>query len=132
MAENIGGLQMSLYQKYLSELGDPHNLTHPSSLKRLDLKLRELIGKTDDLNISRCSHAYILKHELPDEENRCRQCGIKLTVGIARWNDYLVIRHPKCDRPICKECAEKRPDIFHIKFREAINKLKEINLVEKP
>jgi ferredoxin len=97
-------------------------------MNKTDFAIREAIGKTYDIEESKCSHAYILKHELPDDENRCRQCGILLETGIGRWNDYLVIRHPKCDRPICMECAEKRPDIFHIKFRDALKKLKKDGL----
>lgn len=115
---------MSLYQKYLSRLGDPHDIQNPYGMNAIEFKIRNMMGKTDDIEVSKCSHAYILKHELPDDENRCRQCGIKLDVGIGRWNDYLVIRHPKCNRPICKECAEKRPDEFHLRFREALKKLK--------
>lgn len=120
---------MSLYQKYLSELGDPHNLDLESFsgfIKRTDFAIRETMGKTDNIQVAKCSHAYILKHELPDDENRCRQCGIILSVGVARWNDYLVIRHPKCTRPICMECSEERPDLFHIRFKEALKKLRYI------
>lgn len=114
---------MSLYQKYLSELGNPHDLSCGGVIKRTDFAIRETIGKTNDIQVARCSHAYILENELPDDENRCRQCGIPLSVGIGRWNDYLVMRHPKCKRPICMDCSENRPDLFHIKFREAIKKL---------
>lgn len=117
---------MSLYQKYLGELKDPHNLASSGiggMIVRLDFTIRETMGKTNDIEVSKCSHAYILEHELPDEEDRCRQCGVKLVTGIGRINDYLVIRHPKCKRPICMDCSKNRPDLFHIRFKEALKKL---------
>ena len=114
---------MSLYQKYLRKLGDPHAVNNNlCNVKSIDFVLRSLIGKTNNLEVAKCSHAKILEHEFPDDENRCRQCGIRLGVGAARWNDYLVLRHPQCKRPICAECAEKRPDIFYMAFKEGLRK----------
>lgn len=120
---------MSLYQKYLAELGDPHVIVNNlCNVKSIDFVLRNLIGKTDKLGIAKCSHAKILENEFPDDESRCRQCGIFLDVGFARWNDYLVLRHPQCKRPICADCAENRPDVFYITFREG---LKKFNLLKE-
>lgn len=117
---------MSLYQKYLSELRDPHNINGDgigNMKNRLDFTIRKLMGKTDNIEVAKCSHAYILEHEQLDDELRCRQCGINLNGVYPRINDYLVIRHPKCKSPICLECSKNRPDIFNIRFKEAIAKL---------
>lgn len=110
-----------LYQRYLNSLGDPHSSVK-FGVKKIDFELRNAIGRTDSLEVAKCSHAKILENEFPNDENRCRQCGMSLPTGAGRWNDYLVLRHPQCTRPICAECAEKRPDIFHTAFREGLKK----------
>jgi len=117
---------MGLFQEYLWKLGDGHpgcDLDNPFSIKSIDFAIREAIGKTGDLDVALCSHAKILEREFLDDENRCRQCGIKLTTGFGRYNDYLVLRHPHCTRPICIDCAKDRPDVFHLAFKKGIEKL---------
>ena len=115
-----------LYQQYLWKLNDAHydaGVDNPFSLQSIDFKIREAIGKTDKLDVALCSHAKILEREFPDDELRCRQCGIKLTTGFGRFNDYLVLRHPHCTRPICVDCAKNRPDVFYDAFRKGIDRL---------
>ena len=76
-------------------------------LKELDTSLRILIGKTDDVRIALCSHQAIINREFP--EHFCRVCNTDLSVGNkARWNDFLVLRHSQCFKPICKECEDKQ------------------------
>ena len=56
-------------------------------------------------------------YELP--ELSCRVCHKNLAVkGIARVNDYIVLRHPECKHPICLKCALNKPDKFYIAFKK--------------
>lgn len=72
------------------------------------------IGKTDDINVSLCSHDAIINRETP--EHYCRVCHKDLSVVKARVNDYLVLRHPQCTKPICLDCATNNPDDFYKAF----------------
>jgi len=93
------------------------------SVKALDVALRDAIGKTDDINISLCSHQAILSREFP--EHFCRVCNKDLSVvGVGRINDYLVLRHPNCRKPICLECAKTNPDDFYKAFDRGLKKLR--------
>lgn len=124
-------MRKGLYQEYLKMIGRVHGSSRGYGVRDIDFKLRTLIGKTDDLGVAKCSHAKILENEFPDDENRCRQCGMSLPVGFARWNDYLVLRHSQCTRPICSDCAENRPDIFHTAFREGLRKYMESKITNE-
>lgn len=115
--------ERNLMEKYLVELGDPHNLRRPMRVNTLDYFLRESIGKTDDIHIAMCSHKAIINRELGDKF--CRVCQKDLSiVGVGRWNDYLVLRHPQCQQPICIECAKNNPDEFHKAFQKGLCKYK--------
>lgn len=48
----------------------------------------------------------------------CRVCGSELLDG--RQNDHLasVRGFPKQNKPICMECRKKKPDAYHLAFRE--------------
>jgi hypothetical protein len=99
-----------------------------------DTFFRLHIGKTDDINISLCSHDAIINRETP--EHYCRICHTDLSItGKARVNDYLVLRHPACTKPICLKCAEEKPDAFYLAFKEgtttAINAAHELYQVQK-
>ena len=95
-----------------------------------DTTLRECIGKTDDINVSLCSHDAIINRELP--EHFCRVCHKNLAKnGIGRVNDYLVIRHPQCQQPICLDCAKNKPDEFHKKFEEGVTRYHTISAVNR-
>lgn len=86
-----------------------------------DTTYRELIGKTDDIHVSLCSHDAIISRELP--EHFCRVCHKNLAkVGVGRVNDYLVLRHPQCRQPICLECVKNRPDAFYKAFEQGTNR----------
>ena len=113
---------MSQYNDYLRLLGDPHeNVNDICSIKKMDFELREAIGKTEDISVSLCSHQAILAREYP--EHFCRICNKDLSVVTPRWNDYLVLRHPLCRKPICFECAKNNPDEFHKAFQRGIKEL---------
>jgi len=100
------------------------------SIKALDVSLRTAIGKTDDINISLCSHQAILSREFP--EHYCRVCNKDLNViGTGRYNDFLVLRHPNCRKPICIKCAKEQPDEFYIAFKKGLEKLKKSAKTEK-
>lgn len=91
------------------------------SVKLLDFHLRELIGKTEDIRVPMCSHHAIIQRELG--EGFCRVCHKDLRIaGIGRWNDYLILRHPSCQSPICYDCAKDKPDQFHIAFKKGLEK----------
>lgn len=114
---------MSLYEKYLKQLGDPHNirLGFPS-LNFLDFHLREAIGKTDDIRVAMCSHNAIINREFP--EHFCRVCHRNLNTkrGVGRVNDYLVLRHKQCQKPICLDCSKNNPDKFYLAFKRGVDK----------
>lgn len=79
-----------------------------------DTFFRLHIGKTDDINIPMCSHDATINRETP--EHYCRVCHTDLSVAKARVNDYLILRHPQCTKPICLDCAKNRPDEFYKAF----------------
>lgn len=90
--------------------------------KFIDTRLRFAIGKTEDIRVALCSHQAIIQREFP--QHFCRVCNKDLSIdGISRWNDFLVLRHPQCFKPICGDCAENNPDVFHIAFRRGLSKL---------
>ncbi len=114
-----------LAEKYMALLGDAHDLSEtPSiSVKLLDFSLRKAIGKTNDLRIPLASHAQIISREL---KNRvCRVCSRGLTGTQARYNDYLVLRHPNCKSPICLDCSKNKPDAFHKAFKRGLEAILE-------
>ncbi len=79
-----------------------------------DTFFRLHIGKTDDINVAMCSHDATINRETP--EHYCRVCHKDLSVVKARVNDYLVLRHPQCTKPICMDCAKTNPDEFYKAF----------------
>ena len=81
----------------------------------MDIVLRDLIGKTDDITVSLCSHAAIINREFG--EHFCRVCHKECKKGVGMYNDHLLIMHRECRQPICSDCAEERPDEFHKAFR---------------
>jgi hypothetical protein len=94
----------------------------------LDTLLRICIGKTDDINVSLCSHKAIINRELG--EKFCRVCQKDLSVvGEGRYNDYLVLRHPLCQQPICLDCAVNNPDEFHKAFKNGLEEYKAMDPV---
>lgn len=122
----------TLSEIYKSKIGDYSHfeIGNPDRLKSLDTSLRILIGKTNDIRIALCSHQEIINREFP--EHFCRVCNTDLSVGNkARWNDFLVLRHPQCSKPICGDCAENNPDEFHLAFRNGLDKYKKISEEEK-
>jgi hypothetical protein len=95
-----------------------------------DTRFRDLIGKTDDINVSLCSHDAIISRELP--EHYCRVCHKNLaTVGVGRVNDYLVIRHPQCRQPICLDCSKNKPDAFYKAFESGVAKHQVLSAAER-
>lgn len=126
---------MSLMKKYMEEIEFySHNdekwktgqekMTETEmlvSVKLLDFQLRELIGKTDNIRVPMCSHNAIIQREFG--EGFCRVCHKDLRIaGVGRWNDYLILRHPQCQSPICVDCARDKPDQFHIAFKKGLEK----------
>jgi len=86
-----------------------------------DTFFRNHIGKTNDINVAMCSHDAIINREMP--EHYCRICHTDLSVvGKARVNDYLVLRHPQCTKPICLKCSENNPDEFYKAFEKGVYK----------
>jgi len=110
----------SLIMEYQKRLGDPHLVKcDMPNLKLLDLRLREAIGKTEDIRVAKCSHNIIKSMEAG--EGFCRVCGKDLqVVGEARVNDYLVLRHKYCKAPICLDCSRNRPDTFHKAYKTGV------------
>jgi hypothetical protein len=112
----------------------PHNPNDvvcfsPIGLNFLDFNLRSLIGKTNKLEIGKCSHNEVIRRSLKarnkNPEHYCRRCEKFLNKdGIARWNDFLVFRNPKCIGPICYDCAKDNPDIWYKKFANALAEYK--------
>jgi hypothetical protein len=108
-------------------LGDPHNTT--GIINSIDFELRRMIGKDIEIQGGLCSHSAILDREMP--ENTCRICNKELKIGIARWNDYLILRNARCTRPICDECSKVNPDDFHNAFREGLRLIRIDNSIKK-
>jgi hypothetical protein len=99
---------------------------HYTLMKRFDTELRLCIGKTDDIRIALCSHQAIINREFPNYF--CRVCNTDLSVeGKGRFNDFLILRHPQCTKPICLDCAKNRPDIFFIAFQKGLKKYEEMS-----
>lgn len=117
-------LEPTLVQKYILQV-QPHGINNGLSL--MDTMLRECIGKTEGVEVGKCSHNAILERERDaagkNPEHYCRCCGLYLNVnGIGRSNDFLIIRNRKCRGPICLECIEKRPDVWHQAFQKGLKK----------
>jgi hypothetical protein len=102
--------KFSHYNRYLHDL----NYIPIGSELFWDTFFRLHIGKTEDINVAMCSHDAIINRETP--EHYCRVCHKDLSVVKARVNDYLVLRHPKCTKPICLECSQNNPDEFFKAF----------------
>jgi hypothetical protein len=98
----------SHYMRYSGEMTPVYSAWFWDSFFRLH------IGKTDDINVAMCSHDAIINRETP--EHYCRVCHKDLSVVKARVNDYLVLRHPQCTKPICLDCAKTNPDEFYKAF----------------
>jgi hypothetical protein len=81
-----------------------------------DTFFRLHIGKTDDINVAMCSHDATINREQP--EHYCRVCHKDLSIVKGRVNDYLVLRHPQCTKPICCDCAKNNPDEFYKAFEK--------------
>lgn len=92
-----------------------------TSIKLLDTGLRIAIGKTNNLNVSLCSHKAIIDREFP--EATCRVCYKNLNKVYGRCNDYLVLRHPNCNHPICIDCMRNNPDEFHLAFKRGLKRI---------
>lgn len=113
-------------KQYVDSLGDPHNTL--SVVSTLDVTLRNIMGRDTDETVGICSHQMILKREMEKDgknlEDYCRKCGLPLVDGVARVNDYLVIRNKDCPSAICMDCVKAGGDIFYINFANALETLK--------
>ena len=121
-------MERTLVEKYKGRILDysHFDIKDKDVRKELDTSLRILIGKTDDVRIALCSHQAIINREFP--EHFCRVCNTDLSVGNkARWNDFLVLRHSQCFKPICSNCAENNPDAFFLAFKKGLNKYNKIS-----
>ena len=127
MENNLIASLVTDYKNELEGHGHYNKETYEGNLiKKMDTELRICIGKTDNIRIALCSHQAIINREFPD--HFCRVCNTDLSLdGKARWNDFLVLRHPQCTKPICSKCAEENPDAFHIAFREGLRRFEEQN-----
>ena len=114
----------SLIMNYQAMLGDAHSYDKGGiGMRQLDLRLREAIGKTEDIKVAKCSHNIVRSMEAG--ECFCRICGKDLrVVGVPRTNDYLVLRHKYCKAPICGDCSISRPDAFYKAFKAGIETMK--------
>ena len=111
-------------QKYLWSIVPHGGNINPVSF--LDTTLREIIGKTDKLEVGLCSHSAILQREIirdgKNPEDYCRVCGKPVNiVGVMRCNDFLVFRNKKCPGPICGDCFENKPDVWYKKYRKSLD-----------
>ena len=106
--------------KYKGEFIGEDRLSLINSVKFLDIILRECIGKTDNIQIALCSHQSIINREFPI--HFCRICNKDLSGNIARCNDFLVLRHPQCLKPICLNCVKNNPDEFFLAFKRGLDK----------
>lgn len=114
----------SLILRYQALLGDKHTYDRNGvGVRQLDFRLREAIGKTEDIKVARASHNVVRSIEAG--EGFCRVCGKNLQVVGARVNDYLVLRHPFCKAPICFDCSKNRPDAFYKAFCEGLERYRE-------
>ena len=112
-------------KKYNGGFVKEDRLSLLNSVKFLDTILRECIGKTDDIRIALCSHNAIINREFPI--NFCRICNKDLSIGdVARYNDFLILRHPQCSKPICLNCANNNPDEFFLAFKKGFDKYQSI------
>ncbi len=110
--------------EYQDMLGDAHTYDKGGiGIRQLDLRLREAIGKTEDIKVAKCSHNIVRSMEAG--EGFCRICGKDLqVVGVTRINDYLVLRHKFCKAPICIDCSRSHPDSFYKAFKMGLERLK--------
>ena len=117
---------ISHYKQELDGYGHYEKPTFEGNIiKWLDTTLRMAIGKTDDIRIALCSHQAIINREFPNYF--CRVCNTDLSIeGKGRFNDFLILRHPQCTKPICSKCAKENPDAFHIAFREGLKKVEKL------
>ncbi len=115
----------SLIMEYQNQLGDKHTYDKNGiGIRQLDYRLREAIGKTEDIKVARASHNVVRSME--EGEGFCRVCHKNLQiVGEARINDYLVLRHPFCKAPICFDCSINHPDAFYTAFKLGVDRYKE-------
>lgn len=103
---------MEKYMRTMVKNGE-YNDKHKNNF---DTLFRICIGKTDDIDVPLCSHKAIINRELG--EKFCRVCNKDLSIkGVGRCNDYLVLRHPRCQQPICEDCAKNNPDEFYKAFK---------------
>jgi hypothetical protein len=111
--------------KQINDTGHYDGQPDVSNIHFIDTMLRKCIGKTDDIRIALCSHQAIINRELG--ESFCRICQRDLRItGIGRFNDYLILRHPMCQQPICLDCAKSKPDEFHKAFLKGIDNYEKI------
>ena len=118
--------EATMAKRYLNWLKDPHH-TNDSMVNQLDLGIRSFIGKTEDieqLKVGMCSHQAILEREMgkKDPEMYCRKCGLSTGIGVVRCNDFLVLRNPLCNGPICGNCIKDGGDVFYLAFKKGSNK----------
>lgn len=115
----------SLFKKYMLEIGDTHE--QKSILNRIDFRIRSLMGKTKKTKSVRgyASHMEVLRRQRNpnNHENHCRICGKEFTEGVARYNDYLVIRASDCPSATCLFCSKNLPDEYHKSFKRAMRKV---------
>lgn len=54
-----------------------------------------------------------------NDRNLCRVCKAEMIEGIPRYNDHLgvVFAVDKVNAPICMDCAENKPDEYHVAFK---------------
>ena len=117
--------------KYLASIV-PHGTTE-SPLSFLDTTLRQCIGKTDGMEVGKCSHNAILERERDaagkNPEHYCRCCGLCLNVdGVGRCNDFLIIRNKKCRGPICLTCIKTQPDVWYRAYRKGLKKYEKVRI----
>jgi len=116
---------MSKLKEYLKTFDNKHNVSifDYDLRERLDYDLRKRMGKIGS-DGSICSHNKIIARELG--ENFCRICHKELKIGVARFNDYLVIRNRDCVSAICLDCSKNNPDKYYLAFRKAVNEIEVI------
>lgn len=125
-----------LKKQWMEWLGDPHgDIRNPFSDRFLDFHIRRLMGKVDveSSPSGYASHFEILKRQrgIDSDSLVCRRCLKDLSiVGEARFNDFLVIRAKDCTQPICLSCSKNNPDKYHIRYLDAVSKLKKLRLLK--
>ena len=117
-----------MMQSYMNNLL-PHGNSawHDNPVTVLDTLLRNCIGKTDGIEIGKCSHPKIIQRQLnasgKNLEQHCRCCGMNLNKdGIMRCNDFLIFRNKNCPGPICGDCFTNKPDIWYRIYIKGLKK----------